>query len=231
MRATRATRAPRPARAAQTNRDRGQTVKPEREVVPPFAFRRSVGLCIFSRTQGNKVFAARRRDDRSGSWQLPQVRWLVRYLIRPPVIARSLSRSLARVTLTTYIGRTTISTTTVQGGIDPPENPLMAAHRELEEETGIRKELVRVVTSLDAWLDYEHPTFSQGVEYRGQTQKWVLLEFLGGDEDVDLCHLGEDAREFEEWRWMRLEEVADGVVWFKKGVYREVYERFGAYLL
>ncbi|MEO2193439.1 MAG: hypothetical protein ABGY24_13405 [bacterium] len=77
MRATRATRAPRPARAAQTNRDRGQTVKPEREVVvPPFAFRRSVGLCIFSRTQGNKVFAARRRDDRSGSWQLPQVRWM-----------------------------------------------------------------------------------------------------------------------------------------------------------
>ena len=147
----------------------------------------------------------------------------IRYLIRPPVIAR--------VTFTTYIGRTTISTTTVQGGIDPPENPLMAAHRELEEETGIRKELVRVVTSLDAWLDYEHPTFSQGVEYRGQTQKWVLLEFLGGDEDVDLCHLGEDAREFEEWRWMRLEEVADGVVWFKKGVYREVYERFGAYLL
>lgn len=196
--------------------------------MPPFAFRRSVGLCIFSRTQGNKVFAARRRDDRSGSWQLPQVRWLVRsayirYLIRPPVIAR--------VTFTTYIGRTTISTTTVQGGIDPPENPLMAAHRELEEETGIRKELVRVVTSLDAWLDYEHPTFSQGVEYRGQTQKWVLLEFLGGDEDVDLCHLGEEAREFEEWRWMRLEEVADGVVWFKKGVYREVYERFGAYLL
>mmetsp|Transcript_8255 Transcript_8255/g.22369 ORF Transcript_8255/g.22369 Transcript_8255/m.22369 type:complete len:209 (-) Transcript_8255:201-827(-) len=79
MRATRAPRPARPARAAQTNRDRGQTVKPEREVVvPPFAFRRSVGLCIFSRTQGNKVFAARRRDDRSGSWQLPQVRWLVR---------------------------------------------------------------------------------------------------------------------------------------------------------
>ncbi len=128
-----------------------------------------------------------------------------------------------------HLGRTT--TTTTQGGIDPPENPLMAAHRELEEETGIRKELVRVVTSLDAWLDYEHPTFSQGVEYRGQTQKWVLLEFLGGDEDVDLCHLGEDAREFEEWRWMRLEEVAEGVVWFKKGVYREVYEGFGAYLL
>jgi hypothetical protein len=109
MRATRATRAPRPARAAQTNRDRlGQTVKPEREVVvPPFAFRRSVGLCIFSRTQGNKVFAARRRDDRSGSWQLPQVRlmdgWMagsirldIRYSIfDTPTCHRSLARSLA----------------------------------------------------------------------------------------------------------------------------------------
>ena len=43
------------------------------KTVAPFAFRRSVGLCIFSRSHGNKVFAARRRDDKSGSWQLPQV--------------------------------------------------------------------------------------------------------------------------------------------------------------
>jgi putative (di)nucleoside polyphosphate hydrolase len=106
----------------------------------------------------------------------------------------------------------------------------VAAHRELLEETGIGKELVRVVTSLDAWLDYEHPTVSQGIEYRGQTQKWVLLEFLGGDEDVDLCRFGEEAREFEEWRWMGLDEVVEGVVWFKKGVYEEVYEGFGRYL-
>ena len=118
----------------------------------------------------------------------------------------------------------------LQGGIDPPENPLMAAHRELEEETGIGRELVRVVTSIDAWLDYEHPTFSQGVAYKGQTQKWVLLEFLGGDHDVDLCRLGEEAREFEEWRWMGLDEVVDGVVWFKKGVYEAVYDGFRGYL-
>lgn len=87
-----------------------------------------------------------------------------------------------------------------------------------------------MVKSLDSWLDYEHPTFSQGVEYRGQTQKWVLMEFLGGDGDVDLGHLGDELREFEEWRWMRLEEVVEGVVWFKRGVYEEVREGFGGYL-
>jgi len=79
-------------------------------------------------------------------------------------------------------------------------------------------------------LDYEHPTVSQGVSYSGQTQKWVLMEFLGGDDDIDLAHLGEETREFEDWRWMRLEEVVEGVVWFKRGVYEEVRDGFGGYL-
>jgi putative (di)nucleoside polyphosphate hydrolase len=151
-------------------------------------FRRSVGLCIYSKYHENKVFAARRRDDSSGCFQMPQ------------------------------------------GGIDPLENPLVAAHRELFEETGIRKDLVRVVTSIDAWLDYEHPTVSHGVQYRGQTQKWVLLEFTGRDDDVDLCHLGEDAREFEDWTWMELDEIVDGIVWFKREVYEDVRRQFKGYL-
>jgi len=79
-------------------------------------------------------------------------------------------------------------------------------------------------------LDYEHPTVSQGVSYSGQTQKWVLMEFLGVVDDIDLAHLGEETREFEDWRWMRLEEVVEGVVWFKRGVYEEVRDGFGGYL-
>ena len=49
--------------------------RPHAHAHPPLKFRRSVGLCVFSRSHENKVFAARRRDDTSGSWQLPQVRF------------------------------------------------------------------------------------------------------------------------------------------------------------
>ena len=66
-----------------------------------------------------------------------------------------------------------------QGGIDPLENPLVAALRELKEETGITN--VRLVASIDSWLDYEFPTKVRAdsefhgsttwFRYRGQTQK------------------------------------------------------------
>ena len=57
----------------RTNESNGHSNGNPNAEVPPLVYRRSVGLCIFSKSQGNKVFAARRRDDASGSWQLPQV--------------------------------------------------------------------------------------------------------------------------------------------------------------
>ena len=108
-----------------------------------------------------------------------------------------------------------------QGGIDPMENPLQAALRELHEETGMTS--VRIVASIDRWLDYEFPTKVRAqlggpwVRYRGQTQKWLLLQFDGADAEVDLERHG--PAEFSEWRWMALEELPRSVVGFKRGVY------------
>lgn len=68
-------------------------------------YRRGVGLCIY-RPRDGLVFAARRVDDPTRSWQLPQ------------------------------------------GGIDPLENPMRAALRELHEETAITS--VRIVASVRA---------------------------------------------------------------------------------
>ena len=116
-----------------------------------------------------------------------------------------------------------------QGGIDPLENPLVAAKRELQEETGIHPKNVNVVASIDTWLDYEFPTKVKNqdryVQYRGQTQKWLLMEFVGSDDEIDLsCH---GAPEFSEWRWMPLDAVVESVVDFKRNVYREVWSHFG----
>ncbi len=83
--------------------------------------------------------------------------------------------------------------------------------------------------TLDAWLAYEHPTHARcpagaPVVYRGQTQKWLLLEFTGADAEVDLAAGGQP--EFSEWSWKPLDELPRSVVAFKRGVYASVARAF-----
>ena len=58
------------------------------------------------------------------------------------------------------------------------------------------------------------------LRYRGQTQKWYLIEFLGDDGEIDLSHHGHP--EFSEYAWLPLGELPQGVVDFKRGVYTQV---------
>ena len=63
------------------------------------------------------------------------------------------------------------------------------------------------------------------MRYRGQTQKWYLVEFQGSDAEIDLsCH-GEP--EFSEYSWMPLEQLPASVVGFKQAVYHHVAHHFG----
>ena len=75
-----------------------------------------------------------------------------------------------------------------QGGIDPGEEYLSAALRELKEETGI--ESVDLIKEIDELLTYELPQNLLGIiwkgKYRGQKQKWFIMRFNGNDKEINL---------------------------------------------
>ena len=116
-----------------------------------------------------------------------------------------------------------------QGGIDAGETPRDAALRELEEETGVPRDLVSVIAETPGWLAYDLPhdivpRIWKG-RYRGQEQKWFLLRFRGTDEDVRID--ADDHQEFSHWRWIAPEDLIDAIVPFKRDVYRRVLDEFG----
>lgn len=114
-----------------------------------------------------------------------------------------------------------------QGGLDPGEDPLAGALRELEEETGIRPDLVEIVAQAKQELTYDLPEDLIGVvwkeKWRGQRQTWFLARFLGTDEDVNLQTA---EPEFRAWKWADPEELPHLIVPFKKKLYEDVLEAF-----
>ena len=113
-----------------------------------------------------------------------------------------------------------------QGGIDKGEDPRDAVLRELEEEIGTDK--FEIIEETEEWLCYDLPEELIGKvwkgRYRGQRMKWYALRFTGKDSDIDL---DTDHPEFEDWKWLPLDKIADMIVPFKHGVYQALLEHFG----
>lgn len=113
-----------------------------------------------------------------------------------------------------------------QGGIDKGEDPLPAALRELEEETGISD--VEVVGQTEDWLTYDLPDHLVGKalkgKYCGQKQKWFAMRYLGDDSAIDLSKAEDD--EFDDWRWEDAAQLPGLIVEFKRPVYEQVVEHF-----
>jgi putative (di)nucleoside polyphosphate hydrolase len=119
-----------------------------------------------------------------------------------------------------------------QGGIDPGEEPRTAAARELGEETNISS--VEWLGEVADWLNYDIPRDIIGLawqgRYRGQTQKWFAVRFIGNENEIDVAHpAGAHQPEFSAWRWEPLQNVPDLVVPFKRQVYERVVKEFAKF--
>ena len=113
-----------------------------------------------------------------------------------------------------------------QGGIDKGENPLKAAFRELEEETGIKT--VRLIAESKEWHAYDFPkgvtfTSEKKRSFKGQAQKWFLFMFDGDEKEIDL---DQKHPEFDGWMWTDVEKVPDLIIEFKREVYEKVVSEF-----
>jgi len=118
-----------------------------------------------------------------------------------------------------------------QGGIDADENPREAVMRELWEETGVVSAAYLGETD---WLAYEFPPYDgpphRLAKFRGQRQKWFALRFTGPEQEIDpLTSRNGQPPEFDQWRWERLDGVADLVVPFRRDVYGAVAQAFAKF--
>ena len=111
-----------------------------------------------------------------------------------------------------------------QGGVDNQESFLMAAYRELEEETSIKS--VELIKELDGITTYELPARLLGIiwkgKYKGQKQKWFLMRFTGEEDEINIKT---KKPEFLDWKWIEIDCLTDAVVDFKLHIYKELKDK------
>ena len=110
-----------------------------------------------------------------------------------------------------------------QGGVNKDEDLYSAMRRELYEETSITS--FRLIREIDKWLTYELPENLKGKiwkgKFRGQKQKWYILRFTGDDKEINVKTKNP---EFIDWKWIKIDELPQNIVDFKKKIYEDLVE-------
>lgn len=114
-----------------------------------------------------------------------------------------------------------------QWGIEDGEDPLSAATRELQQETGVVS--TELIAEAPQWLTYDFPPsvkakvnrLSKG-EWHGHAQKWYLMRLIADDREIRIVSGEVDP----EWKWASPEEVIDQAVDHKRQMYEEVMRSF-----
>ena len=114
-----------------------------------------------------------------------------------------------------------------QGGVNKEEKFLIAAKRELEEETGVKT--VKLIKELDEWFIYNLPPNLLGKiwkgKYRGQRQKWFIMKFTGKNNEINV---NTKNPEFSDWKWIGIKDLTKIAVTFKINVYKKIEEKLNS---
>jgi putative (di)nucleoside polyphosphate hydrolase len=147
-----------------------------------------------------------------------------------PCVGIFLINDAAKILVGRRIGAEADAWQMPQGGIDAGEAPADAALRELEEETGTGN--ARIIGEAAGWLRYDLPGDLIGKvwqgRYRGQSQKWFALRFLGSDDEIDPAAVANP--EFDGWQWMAAGDLVANVVAFKREIYARIVTEFAPLL-
>jgi putative (di)nucleoside polyphosphate hydrolase len=119
-----------------------------------------------------------------------------------------------------------------QGGINEDETIEEALFRELHEEVGLDPTCVRILAQTSNWLHYRLPKrlrrYNSTPGFKGQKQRWFLLELLADEGCVSFACSGKP--EFDHWRWVSYWYPVCQVVDFKREVYRRALKELAPHL-
>lgn len=91
-----------------------------------------------------------------------------------------------------------------QGGVRQGESEKKAVIRELTEELGTDEFRIVAKSPFVHKYDWDRDSVEKaGFQWRGQKQKFYLVEFLGEDKDIKI-----NTKEIQNYRWARRSELA-----------------------
>ena len=109
-----------------------------------------------------------------------------------------------------------------QGGIDKGEEVEEALFRELEEEIGTDK--AKIVGEYPEWISYDFPekVSKKMKPYKGQRQRYFLLKL----KKSAVINLATAHPEFDDYKFVNVDDVLSMTAHFKKPVYEKVINYF-----